>query len=323
MRSHWFGYGVALLISAQSARLLEAQRQSIGTVSLEDASVTGQSAILNDRAILTGSGVVTAKDRPADVQLSRGGWVRVCSTSGLHLTAGAIAPKPITASMQDAPPETPLMLALDRGAIEVHAKAVAGDLLMTPDLRIAFSEAGPLDLRMRVTRNGDTCVENRVIGNGSHPALQIGSLFGDGTYNVLPGQHVLFEHASLHEVVDSESSPCGCPDQSATPAAISLSSGNASGTDAAAQHPFPAAISQGLAPPPPVPQAPPGQVHAQVAATLTYDSTDPALPPSVADPPPARETVAAQPSAPIAARKAPSEGHGLFHAVGRFFRWLF
>lgn len=207
----------------------------------------------------------------------------------------------------------PLMLALDRGAVELRMSAISNDILMTPDLRFEFSAPGQLDLRVRVARNGDTCVENRVAGLSEHPTLRVSSLFGSDTYDVLPGQHVLFEHANLHEVVDNESSPCGCPEQAAVPdiptvpdiAGISLKPGDkTSSTQAATLHPFPAAVSQGLAPPPEVPQAEPGVTHTQVAATLVYsgEAADGA----------AKKTPA-----------APAPKPGFFHAVGRFFKKLF
>ena len=79
---------------------------------------------------------------------------------------------------------------------------------MTPDLRFTVRNAGPLDLRLRVARNGDTCVENR--GPGA-PTLAVSDPFGESMYEVAPDQHVLFEHGSLHEVVDNETTPCGCP----------------------------------------------------------------------------------------------------------------
>ncbi len=53
------------------------------------------------------------------------------------------------------------MLAIDRGAIEVQMPATTRDVVTTPDLRFTMRGDGPLDLQLRVTRNGDTCVENR------------------------------------------------------------------------------------------------------------------------------------------------------------------
>src|ERR1700730_4309942 len=81
-------------------------QQSIGTVGVQDATVAGALEVSNGRAILIGNTTVTARDRVAEVALNRGGTVRVCATSGLHVTAGKSA---------DGAVPIPLMLALDRG----------------------------------------------------------------------------------------------------------------------------------------------------------------------------------------------------------------
>src|SRR5215467_4365749 len=94
------------LVCASAWGVARAQQQ-IGSVGVADATVSGALEVSNGRAMLLGASTVTAKDRTAEVALNRGGTVRVCSTSGLHLTAGKGAL------------DAPLMLALDRGAIEL------------------------------------------------------------------------------------------------------------------------------------------------------------------------------------------------------------
>ena len=329
-----FGIGLGAIALAAGTRQSAAQ-MPIGSVATEDAIVAGTTATDNSRSVLIGNVTVTAKDHPAYVELSRGGSVKVCSTSGIHLTAGnpivAVAPKQESSpgSPTDtkvpavdaavAPAQFPLMVSLDRGAAELHASVLASDVLMTPDLKVSFSDPGPLDLRIRVANNGDTCVENRVAGLGRHPTLEIGSLFGNDNYRVLPGQHVMFEHGNLREVVDNESSPCGCPDQAvktieAAPD-ISLLPGTKAPTlpQPATQYPFPAAVSQGLAPSPPVPQAEPGVVHTQVAATLSYKADQPTPAPAAGGP---------APQATVESGSKPPKSR-FFHGVGRFFRKVF
>jgi len=281
------------------SRLPAPAQQLIGYVSTRDADVTGASDVMDGHAVLSGAAGVTAKDHTAPITLGRGGTVRVCQTSVLRLTESKAA----------AQRAAPLLLSLDRGAIEVEMAATVSDAIMTPDLRFALRGPGPLDLRLRVSRNGDTCVENR--GPGA-PTLAVSDPFGEAMYELLPGQHVLFEHASLREVVDHESVPCGCPEgMSVAEALLAPGAGAAAATPA--QHPFPAAISEGLAPEADVPQAPPGQVHSQVTDSLSY-SAQPAAPASLAAP-------AAAPSpAPAAAPPPPRD---LVHVVGHFFRRLF
>jgi hypothetical protein len=296
-----------------SLHVLAPAQQLIGYVSTKDAEVTGASDIMDGHAVLSGSAAVTAKDHTAAITLSRGGSVRVCQTSVLHLTESRAA----TA-------DAPLLLSLDRGAIEVQMPATASDSVMTPDLRFSVRTAGPLDLRMRIARNGDTCVDNH---GPAAPTLAISDPFGGSMYELNPGQHVLFEHGSLHEVVDHETSSCGCPDTSGMSIADALlapgaapgaggKSASPNTTQADAAHPFPAAVSEGLAPLPEVPQAPPGVVHAQVSDSLTYNA-QPLNPGPVPEAP--TPAAAAVPNPQTAAQPH----RDLAHAIGHFFSKLF
>jgi hypothetical protein len=296
-------------------------QQSIGTVGVQDATVAGALEVSNGRAILVGNTTVTAKDRTADIALNRGGSVKVCATSGLHLTAGKGA---------EGAGQAPLMLALDRGAIEIQMAATTRDVVMTPDLRFTMRGDGPLDLQLRVTRNGDTCVENR---GTTAPVLNVADQFGEATYELRAGQHVLFEHGSLKEVVDHESSACGCPPEPTMTVADALlhpgTPGDAAAGEkpAAEQHPFPAAVSAGLAPAPAVPQAPAGAAHTQVSAALSSnEGTDSLAQPKPTEkaPPSTPAAVAPPPPAAAAPQASPPElKHDLVHIVGRFFKHIF
>ena len=280
----------ALIIAFAPASL--SSQQLIGYVSTRDAEVAGAKDVLDGRAVLMGSVSVTARDHTAPISLGRGGTVRVCQTSVLHLSEG-----------REMMVAAPLLFSLDGGAIEIETKATPTDAVMTPDLRFTVRSAGPLDLRLRVAPNGDTCVENR--GAGA-PLLEVSDTFGEATYELAAGQHVLFEHGSLREVVDHESSPCGCPDEKGVPVADALI---APTTAAAVQHPFPVAISEGLAPEAEVPQAPTGEVHAQVSETLSYN---------------AQAGSGAAAGAPSTAAPAPAPPvNDLVHLVGRLFHKLF
>jgi hypothetical protein len=295
-------------------------QQPIGNVAVQDATIAGDLTVNNGRAILVANSTVTAKDHTADVTLNRGGSVHVCATSGLHITSGKSATGP-----------TPLMLSLDRGAVEIQMAATTSDMIMTPDLRFGIGSNGPLDLKLRVTSNGDTCVENR---GANAPTLTAADQFGESSYNLRPGQHVLFEHGSLKEVVDNESSPCGCPPASTPGLSLADAALKAGGTKQAveAQHPFPAAISNGLAPAASVPQAPEGAVHAQVATTLSYDangSNSTSAPPAseAANEAGQMNTPATMPISPRAAVEPPAtaaQHHSdVGHWIGHFFKRLF
>lgn len=301
------------MLAVLTAGCAQAPAQVIGYVPTKDAEVTGAQDVLQGHAVLVGSVAVTAKDHTAPIQLGRGGTVSVCQTSVLHLTESRAQPE---ASQLTAP----LLLSLDRGAIEVEMQATPSDALMTPDLRFAVKSSGPLDLRVRLARNGDTCVENR---GSSAPALAVSDPFGEATYQVNAGQHVLFEHGSLREVVDHESEPCGCPEKEGMSIADALlapgAGRNPAAQQATAQHPFPAAQSEGLAPAPEVPQAPAGEVHAQVTQNLSYDGAvpggQPASSSTTSEPAAAAATPAPAPS--------PTPHRGIFGSIGHFFHRVF
>ena len=297
-----------LALALGSTGILHAQ--ALGTVAATDATVTTNSShvieISGTRAILTGSSTVTAGSRTAEVSLTRGGSVAVCRTTGLHVAGSGDT----------------LVLGIDRGAMEVHMKASASDVIMTPDLRMTMSNAGALDLRVRVSSNGDTCVENR---QKKGPSLMIQDAFGEASYLVKPGQHVLFEHGSLREVVDRETTPCGCPPDELRPVPLAEAllhggSGSVSPQQAQAAYPFPSAQSGELASPAPEPAEASGVTHTQVATTIMFD---PVKDGAAAKAP---ATVESVPVPVVSRSETIAQGEakgGPLRAIGRFFKHIF
>ena len=214
------------------------------------------------------------------------GVLRVCASTTVKLAADSSVPAG----------ETPgLMMAMDHGAVELSfATGRNSDILMTPDFRILIGGPGAAEVKVRLGQHGDTCVDN---AGANAPYVLVTSVFDGGDYRVQPGQRVMFEHGSLHEVVDNEKEPCGCP-----PAAPK---GNE----------FPLAQSEGLAPlPKPTPGIEvQGAAPSQVVEPLVYKSEDHAPQPT-ADAQPA----AVQPAKPAAKKKS-----GFLGGIGRFFRRLF
>lgn len=266
--------------------------------------VAGAIEVSNGHAVIGSSGSVTAGDRTAGILLPGKGELRVCATTTVHLSrdrsVSTVSPPPSSTSAGSVPAKTQgvaggaiqsgpaaqpmaaqatgaLMMALDRGALEASfGTGKYSDVLMTPDFRILISGPGLADVRVRVSPQGDTCVENR----GDHaPYVTVSSQLEDGVYRVQPNQRVLFEHGSLREVVDHESEPCGCP---APPLSIASAGvgrvGDVSGKAAS----FPLAESEGLAPvPAPTAQmgVAAGETQTQVTVPLAYNG---AAPPPVA-----------------------------------------
>jgi hypothetical protein len=238
--------------------------------------ISGDVHVENGDLQLGNGSTITAGNDTVPITLNRGGELKLCATTSVHLARDR--------SIQAAD-GSGLMLGLDRGSIEAHYETSKySDVLMTPDLRILISGPGEADLAIRVSRQGDTCIDNR---GPNAPYITVTSQMEGGLYRVQPGQHVSFQHGSLREVVDTEHEPCGCP------APISVAdAGTSAPVGAAPGHPvggpsstpadtaFPLAVSEGLAKPPmpsTTPVAAPGEVHAQVAVPFRYDGNLPTV----------------------------------------------
>ena len=272
---------LATMTLAAAVPSLAQQAKPIALVPVEGVSISGGLNVTNGQASIVNSGSVTAGDRTAHLTLSRGGEVRLCSTTTLNLSKDS--------STTDSN-STALMMSLDRGAIEAtYAAGRYSDVLLTPDLRVFISGPGQVDLKIRVNAQGDTCVDNH---GANGPYVTVSSLLEGGLYRVQANQRVLFEHGSLHDVVDHEQEPCGCP----PPPIVSVASTGTGGGKAAApgqvvggpsstpaDTAFPLAQSEGLAPTPKVADpSQPAQVHARVNVPLVYNGEAPPQSPAVA-----------------------------------------
>lgn len=279
-----------LLLTLAMLTPVASAQQVMGTLSTQDAQVTGGLQVSGVKASLVSNAGITALDHTAPIALSRGGELLLCSTSQFHLLHSGGGPA--------------LLFGLDRGAVELHGAADMHDVMLTPDIRFVLEAPGIYDLRVRVTTNGDTCVQN---AGAKAPVLILSDPYSTRTYRVIPGQHVLFEHGSLREVVDNERSECGCM--------VDKPSGKM--TAAEREHPFPAAESAGLAPvTSPNNSTPDGVVHTQVNVTMSYKNDDP------------NEADVRKPVSSTAATATPNKpshsGPGAFvRSIGRFFRKIF
>ncbi len=234
-----------------------AAQQPLGSLKTEGAAISGTVTVSGGRAVIANSGAVDAEGSTAEISLTRGGTVRVCAGASLRLAQAAIDVE-----------RPPLIVALNRGSVEVRTRAEKDDIFATPDFRIQVSDGAPLNVSIRLVPNGDTCVDN---AGKDAPILHVTEAFGTGAYFIQPGQHVLFEHGSLQEVVDHETSSCSCPKTEPLVLAGKGKHGNGVVTEAARNNPFPEAESQGLVKPT-VPQAPPDETHVQVSTVLNYSA---------------------------------------------------
>ncbi|MDR3740581.1 MAG: hypothetical protein P4L40_16320 [Terracidiphilus sp.] len=256
------------------------------------ATVTGALQVTGGRALIAASGAVTAGKANTDVVLPQRGSLRVCASTTVKLAADASVPSG----------EIPgLMIAFDRGAIETNFSAgTNADTVMTPDFRILIGGPGATRIKIRLADHGDTCVDNP---GASAPYVLVTSVFDGSLYRVQPGQRVMLQHGSTHEVVDQEREPCGCPPS------------EPQGND------FPLAQSAGMAP-----------LAEPKAGPVTSDGK-----PAVAAPPLVRNAneaaqnpvgaVVAPSSAPavsVAPKTQPApKKQGFFGKIGRFFKRIF
>lgn len=265
------------------------------------AVVTGALEVTAGKAMIATGGSITSGSRTTNVILPRRGTLRVCASTTVKLAADTSVP---------AGGVPGLLMAMDHGAVEMSfANTPAGsndDILMTPDFRILIGGPGASDVKVRLGREGDTCVDN---SGKDAPYVVVTSLFDSGLYRVQPGQRVMFQHGSLREVVDEEKEPCGCPPP---PEAA----GNA----------FPLAESEGLAPTPaPAANAPtpkPGSAQV-VPPPLVFSGEKEQAPAAVAaaNPPPSSPAATAQtvPAKPAAKKKRPNVFVRFGHLLRRIF----
>jgi hypothetical protein len=298
------------------------QQTPIAYVPATGVTVSGSLSVADGKVSIGNNGTIKAGDSTALVKLARGGDLRVCASTEVHLSRDT--------SVEGA--DSALMIAMDRGALEAsYVPGKYSDVLLTPDLRILISGPGTADLKIRVNQQGDTCVDNH--GTGA-PYVTVTSQFEGGVYRVQANQRVMFEHGSLQQVVDNEAEPCGCP--AAAPPIAVASSGTKSVPEAA--NPFPLTRSEGLAGPEPEPTepvVPVGVAHAEVEAPLAYDAAavpNPAVAGAAGKEPSDALEIAREPAAVSTESRAVDaeidlvkmkKHRGFFHSVGHFFARIF
>jgi len=255
------------------------------------AVVTGALQVMGGKALIAANGTVTAGASTTDVILPQRGMLHVCASTTVKLAADSSVPAG----------EIPgIMMAMDHGAVEASfATQRNADMVLTPDFRILIGGPGMDDVKIRLGQGGDTCVDNPA---GNAPYVLVTSVFDGSVYRVQAGQRVMFQHGNVHEVVDQEKEPCGCPP---APAQVQ-------GND------FPLAQSEGLAPITGNPSGSPrGSKTVPASQPLVYSSGDPASSAGTPPPQPSSTDGAAQPT------PAHHKKNGLFERIGHFFRRIF
>ena len=286
----------------------EAQ-QTLGELYATDARVKGAVVLAGSgTSVLSGSSIA-AGAQTATLKLERGGSLLVCSGTNLSVNASQTGRE--------------LMFSLNSGNLEMnYPLGAAADTLLTPDLRLLLPGPGTVHIAVKVTPQGDTCVQSLP---GNVAAIVVSETMGDATYQVKPDEAVLFKGGHL-SVAAATKQNCGCPVSPPTQVAK------------AAPPPLPLAESK---PTQPAPRPAPldQDVHIAVSAPLVFRADDPApdLAETVASlklehnqvvqldpvvlPPPEPAKTHAQRTMPVVAQK--EQKHGFFSKVGSFFATLF
>jgi hypothetical protein len=282
-----------------------AAQQPIGVLYASDASVKGSVLLAGSgTSVLSGSSI-QAGAQSASLKLERGGTVQVCEGTKLSVTSSQTGRE--------------LLFSLNEGNLELnYPLGTEADTLLTPDLRLILPGPGTVHIAVRVTPQGDTCVQS-LPWNVS--AVTISETMGDATYQVKPDEAVVFRGGHLSDAVQSHQN-CGCPRSAPTKVA---------------QAPTPPPVQ----PNPPTPvmaakPAPPDQ-HVAVEAPFIFHGTDPIpdLAPNVAmlrlennklvplEPAVLPPTITSKPAPTERTQTARKESRGFFAKVGSFFASIF
>ncbi len=287
---------------------VEAQ-QPLGELYATDARVKGAVILAGSgTSVLSGSSIA-AGAQTATLKLERGGSLLVCSGTSLSVNASQNGRE--------------LLFSMNSGNLEMnYPLGAAADALLTPDLRLLLPGPGTIHIAVKVTPQGDTCVQSLPWNVAS---IVVSETMGDATYQVKPNEAVLFKGGHLSEAAATKQN-CGCPRSQPIP------------PTQVAKAPLPAAESK---PTPPAPKPPPADqdVHLAVSAPLVFRADDSPLEvsemvatlklehnqvmqpdPVVLPPPEAKKTHAERPT-PVVAQKV--QRRGFFSKVGAFFATLF
>lgn len=218
-----------------------ARAQAIGEIYASDASIRGSVLLASSGAQVLSGSSVGAGTGAAVLRLTRGGEVRICPKTSITVNASQSGRE--------------LMLGLSSGSVELHyALAASADTIITPDFRILLAGPGTFQFAVAADAHGDTSVRSFI---GSSASVIVSELMGDGTYQVRPGDEVVFHHGRVADSDHLVPPDCGCPEPK----------------NLIADAPKP----KELAPPPP---APPSQtataapVHVEVDAPFVFRATE-------------------------------------------------
>jgi hypothetical protein len=181
---------VAMLVPALAQ---DRSPKPIGEIFATDASVHGAVRLAGSGMQVMSGSSVAAGQATALLHLTRGGNIRICPRTNL--------------SISSSPSGRDLMFGMSTGAVEAeYSLAASADAMLTPDFRILLAGPGAFHVAIGADVRGNTCV--RSLDNNSASVI-ISELMGDGTYQVKPGEQVVFHNGKLADP-DHGFGDCGC-----------------------------------------------------------------------------------------------------------------
>ena len=200
VRYTWDAMGNRLNVRLRADNSASAKPETVSalTTGVQPVAVpyaVGNSGNLVEAGSRVASGAsISAQDETAILRLTRGGEVRVCPGT--------------TVSVATSPTGHELMLGMSTGSLETHYHLEeSADSVLTPDFRIVLPGPGEFNLAIKADARGDTCVNSMA---GSTSSVVVAELMGAGTYEIKPGQQVVFRQGRMQSV-DSPLASCGCP----------------------------------------------------------------------------------------------------------------
>ena len=299
-------------------------QQDVGELFASDASVKGSVVLASSGTKVMSGSSIAAGGQTATLKLERGGSLLICPRTSMAVTTSQNGRQ--------------LMFSMNTGNVEMdYPIGAASDNLLTPDFRLLLPGPGRLHLALRVSANGDTCVQS-LAANSS--AVVVSEGMGEESYQVKPNEAVIFNAGHISGAMPTHES-CGCP----KPPPTQVAEVKSPPTQVAEVQPPPTQVAE--VKPPPTPPAetpktdpPEPQTHMVVDAPFIYRASDPVdltenvahlrleskpmgFEPSVL--PPATPAKKEKPSKYITAgtSKPSQQKHGFFSKIGAFFASIF
>lgn len=177
-----------------TTRLPLPAQQTIGELYATDASVRGAVILAGSGTSVLSGSQIAAGAQTATLKLERGGDVLICPGTSLSVSSSQNGRQ--------------LLFSVNSGNLELdYPIGSASDSLLTPDFRLLLPGPSRIHIALRITANGDTCVQS-LPSNSS--ALVLAEAMGDESYQVKQDEAVLFKGGHIQGATRAHQS-CGCP----------------------------------------------------------------------------------------------------------------